>query len=269
MGEIMDKSLDEALAYMCNLPSVYVNELELNKSVFFTILSNLSDVTHGEGNDFSTSKYLSLQFNVVQKYCSGGFPPKYVYGYYSQYCRTINAAILIYYRTLRSKKLEQSEYENLFGKFFLDEPTLKDLENEDLILACVADVKNRIKKDNIAEQLQKKFEENWREKRASLLEKQIAYGQVIRDHFTPVEDFERLTDQGATLKRALNFLDKLETESHDRCSEDAVLVPYEEYHALHELLSENPWEKGILRENHAKIVTKLERILSGQDKKQN
>ena len=91
--------------------------------------------------------------------------------------------------------------------------------------------------------MQKKFEENWKKKHSYLLEQQIEKGQIIRENLFLVEEFDSLADEGATLKRVINFLNKLEGEKHERYSDGSVLIPYEEYHALHEMLSENPRRK--------------------------
>lgn len=217
--------------------------------------------------------YMSLEYDVVQGYCSSGFPIKYAYSNYSQYNRTINVALLFYYYAIRSEEHEftKDEYERMFGTFFLDEKVLNDLKNnKELSSRCLADVEEKLRKKSLSGCWQERFEENWRKKRPQFLENQIVKGQIIRDNFMPVEEFDKLADQGATLKRAINFLDKLTTESHDRCSDnDVVLVPYKEYHALHELLLENPREKESLEEKHAKMVHRLERIFSRQVKKSN
>lgn len=71
-----------------------------------------------------------------------------------------------------------------------------------------------------------------------------------------VEKLDELCDKGGRLTRTIKFLDKLEAESHVKCSE-GVLIPYDEYHALHEMLSEDPSLKGTLREKRDKIFTEV------------
>ncbi len=212
---------------------------------------------------------MPLQYDVVQKYCSQGFPTKYIYSHYSQYCQTINAAILVYYKALRSgkTKFSRDEYEKVFGKFFVSEQALAELDEQAIIDCFEPSMQSRIKLEKLDGHLFKTFIENWTKKRGQLLDAQIKCGQIIRDHFMPVEKFEELTAKGAKLKQALAFLDKLETESHDKCADsNDVVIPYAEYHALHELLLEHPEKKARLRKKHAKISEQIIRIFNGQER---
>ena len=264
-----DHSLQEALKYMCNLPKTYVEELELNRDIFFGIMAHICDIAQDESADADAPKYMPLQYDVVQKYCLQGFPTKYVCSHYSQFSRTIKAAILVYYKILRNDKraFSDEEYEKMFGSFFLEERTLEGLNGNDILNCFDKDERDNIKKEKLAGRLQKNFEENWKKKRAHLLEQQIEKGQIIRENLFLVEEFDSLADEGATLKRVIDFLDKLENERHEKYSDDSVLIPYEEYHALHEMLLENPWEKAILKEKHMKIVHKLERVFNFEARK--
>lgn len=269
MGNEIDKSLEEALAYMRNLPKIYAEELELNKNIFYGIMAHICDLAMDESTDADAPKYMPLQYEVVQRYCIQGFPTKYVCSYYSRYNRTIKAAILVYYKVLRNSRREYNdeEYEKMFGSFFLEEQTLKKL-NERAILNCFnEDERDNIKKEKLAGCLQQKFIDNWKKKRSHLLEQQIEKGQIIRDNLFRVKEFNSLTDEGSTLKRVISFLDKLEDERHKRGSGDDVLIPYEEYHALHEMILKNPWEKTTLKERYMEIVQKLERIFNFEAKK--
>lgn len=263
-----DKFLQESLEYMSNLPKIYVEELGLSGDIFFGIMGHLCDIAQDEGEDSGALKYMPLQYDVVQKYCSQGFSAKYVCSHYSQYCRTINAAILVYYKILRSDehKFDHEEYETLFGNFFLNDEDLNELSEEDIFDCFEPDEQSYILKEQRSGNLQKKFEENWRKKRGILLENQIERSQIIRDNFFLEEEFNELADKGATLKRVINFLDKLEDESHERCA-DNVLIPYNEYHALHDMLSEHPGTKAILHKGHDRIIRKLERVFGFQEKK--
>lgn len=269
MSEQVNKPLEEALAYMCNLPKVYVEELELNKDIFLGILGHICDIAQDGGDDDShTSTYMPLSYDVVQKYCSRGFPTKFVCSNHAQYCRTIDAAIYIYYKLLRSgeHELTDEECKKMFGSCFFDGHNLGEL-NEDAVVLCLKGEKlGRIEEAKQDGYWRKNFEENWRKKRGLLLSNQIEKGQIILDNLFCVDDFNKLADQGSTLKRVLNFLDKLESESHER-SADNVLVPYKEYHALHELLLERPWEKVDLQEEHAKLVQKFMRIANFEARK--
>lgn len=215
MDNKVDKSLEEALTYMCNLPKIYIEELELNGDIFFGIMAHICDLAQDESVDPKAPKYMPLQYEAVQKYCVQGFPTKYVCSHYSQFSRTIKAAILVYYKILRSEKFEFSskEYKEMFGSYFLEEQTLKNLNVDDIFDCFIEDEQDNIKKEKQVGYLQKKFEENWKKKRAHLLEQQIEKGQIIRDNLFLVEEFNSLADEGATLKRVINFLDKLEAKN--------------------------------------------------------
>lgn len=56
MDKKVDKSLGEALAYMRNLPKIYIKELELNRSSFLHILGNLSHFFYDNKSDASASR---------------------------------------------------------------------------------------------------------------------------------------------------------------------------------------------------------------------
>lgn len=104
------------------------------------------------------------------------------------------------------------------------------------------------------------------EKSCHLLERQIENSQIILSSLFLEEEFDELAAKGTTVKRVIIFLDKLENESHER-NADQVLIPYKEYHALHELYSERPLQKAALQKKHAKLVHNLNRVLNLEVKK--
>lgn len=274
MNGNVEKTTEEALAYMRNLPKIYVKELKLNRDIFLGIMGCICEIAkeakeREEKND--APKYMSLTYDAVQKYCSRsqGFPIKYVCGRYSQYHRTIDATILIYYKLMRTDghEFDDAEREKMFGKHFLSEQELDALQEASVIARFKLYNPDKIEKEKQDGHWGKSLEENWRKKYSLLLNNQIENSQIIRDNFFLEEEFNELADEGAALKRVINFLDKLEKECHERRA-DNVLIPYKEYHALHEMLSERPWEKAVLQEKHAKIVRKLERVFGLQAKKQ-
>lgn len=268
----MDKSekelLDEALAYMCNLPKIYIKELGLNKDIFLGVMGHICDIARDETDDSHTPKYMPLEYDVVKQYCSNGFPIKYVYGHRAQYRRTIDAAILIYYKLLRTGELEfdDAEREKIFGKYFLNEQELGELDIDTVISWFTLDNPGKVEKARQDGYWLKNFEENWRKKHSALSSAQIEKGQIILDNLFCVEEFNELAERGGIIKTVINFLEKLETESHDRHSEE-VLVPYKEYHALHKLLSARPWVKAELQEEHAKLVDRFMRIANFEARK--
>lgn len=270
MDKLANKSLEEALEYMSNLPKIYMKELELNGNVFLSIMGHICEIAQDEKDDSRTPKHMPLGYDVVQRYCSHEFPIKFVCGHLAQYCRTIDTAIYIYYKLLRTDEHELSndEYEKMFGSAFFIEQSrdeLDELENA-VILRFEYDKRGRIEKEKQGGAWQKNFEENWRKKHGLLLSNQIEKSQIILDNLFLVDKYNKLADRGGTLKRVINFLDKLESESHER-NADGVLVPYKEYHALHELLSERPWEKADLQEEYYKLLQKFMRIANFETKK--
>lgn len=261
-----DKSLDDALTYISNLPKHYVKELELNEDIFFEIIGYICDMASDGESDPDAPGYMPLQYETAQKYCLQGFPKKYVYDYYSEYCRTINASILVYYKIFRNDEsdVNNEEYNKMFAYPFLDERNIRAL-NEDEI-CDIFDKEEKIKEEKLAGYRQKKFEENWKKKYSYLLSEQIKNGDIILRSFYPREEYDKLISEGTTLKRAINFLDKLEDEGHESDS-DNVLIPYKEYHALHELLSKKPKVKIDLEKKHREIVKKIWRIVNKKAKR--
>lgn len=253
-----DKSLEKALEYMCTLPKVYVEKLGLDKKIFFAIMGHLCEIQRAE-EDSDAPKYMQLEYDVVLKYCAEEFTQKYVCGHYAQYCRTIDAAILTYYRILKNDgKLTREKQDRMFGAHFLEERVLEKLD-EGVILDCFDPrERERIQKEKQAGNLQKKFEENWRDGNNEILDNKIENNSIILKNFFAQEEYEKLI-AGPSYKRAIDFLDKLENESHERCS-DGVLIPYEEYHALHKLFLERPKVRETLQKKHDELADKLNRI---------
>lgn len=273
MNENFEENAEKALAYMRNLPKIYVKELKLNKDIFLGIMGCICEIAQeAEEREEKNGvpKYMSLTYDAMQKYCSRsqGFPMKYVCGRYSQYRRTIDATILIYYKLMRADEREfnDAEREKMFGTYFLSKQELDALQEASVIARFKSYNPGKIEKAKQDGHWGKDLEENWRKKRVSLLERQIENSQIIRDNLFLEEEFNKLADEGATLKCVINFLDKLEQEGHKRSS-DNVLIPYKEYHALHEMLSERPWKKAILQEKHTKIIYKLERVFNFEEKR--
>lgn len=265
-----NESVKSALKYMQNLPKIYVNELELNADIFWGLLGCLCYSTKLEGDISSSQKYMSLEYDVVQKYRNRtkGFSEKYVCDHYAQYSRTINVTILIYYVAIRDdgRKFCREEFEKLRQKFGLNKEDLDMIKVNKVISDFEREKPGKIEKVKRAKKWQEKFDKNWREKWSKLLETQIEKGQTILDNLFRVDEFNKLADQGGTLKSVLNFLDKLESESHER-NADNVLVPYKEYHALHELLLERPWAKADLQKEYAELVQEFMRIANFESRK--
>lgn len=270
MDRPANQSLEEALEYMRNLPKIYIKELELNKDIFLGVTGHICDLARDEMDDSRTPKYMPLQYEMVQKYCSQGFPIKFVCEHRAQYCRTIDTAIYIYYKLLGDddRGLNNDECKKMFGSCFFSEHDFDEFDElEDAVILCLeGDKPGRIEKVKQSGYCQKDFEENWRKKHGLLLSNQIEKGQIITDNLFLVDEYNELADKGATLKRVINFLDKLERESHER-NADNVLIPYKEYHALHELLLEYPEEKANLQEEYAKLVHRLMSIFNFKAKK--
>lgn len=266
--EKTSESVKNALKYMRNLPQIYVCELELNANIFWGLLGCICESTRTKGDNSSTQKYMSLQYNVVQEYRKRGFPETYVCDQYAQYIRTINATILIYYVAIRNDgcKFSREEFEKLCQKFGLNKEDLDIIKVNKIISDFEVAKPGKIRRAKQDGKLQKKFDENWRKRHGVLLENQIEKGQIILDNLFLVDKYNKLAEQGAMLKTVLNFLDKLESESHER-NDDNVLVPYKEYHALHGLLSECPWEKARLQDEHTKLVDEFMRIFNFKDRK--
>lgn len=263
------KSFEEAQAYMCNLPKIYIQELKLSKDIFEGLLGHLCDLEQDEQADDSTPKYMPLKYDVAQKYCKDGFPTKYFCKYYSQYLKTLYATILIYYIAIGSgeHELSDEEYEKLCQRFDVSAEDLDASKVSAIISYFELENPGKIEKAKLAGECQRTFDENWKSKYTQLLKEQIENVQIVWNNvFLGAEEIDRLTDEGATLKRVINFLDKLESESHER-NGDKVLIPDKEYHALHIMLSKRPWEKAKLKEKHDKIVHKWYRAANLESRK--
>lgn len=163
--EETNESVRSALKYMQNLPKIYVNELELNADIFWGLLGCICCSAKIEGDSSRQQKYMSLEYDVVQKYRNRtkGFSEKYVCSHYAQYMRTINATLLIYYVAIRDdgRKFSHEEFEKLRQKFYLNKEDLDMIKVNKVISDFEREKPGKIEKVKQDGGCQKKFDDNW------------------------------------------------------------------------------------------------------------